>query len=148
MNNKLIRWCVVGLTKHFHERRGDYTLLLLDEKRTKLQNQPYYAELRIDGPSIKQITSNYFVLSVDINVLISIFDNQKDFYKSSDLVGWFSAAYTNSINILNDEFETLGCFRLHNDGILVTDHGLVDKDSPLRQISIQGHYDMSLESLE
>lgn len=150
MSIKTIRWSKASLIKHFRDTVSTSAYLHVEgEDRSKLKGKVTYGELRIDGPVIKQPSSNLYILAVEINILISSFGQNGNFYSLDDLVGVFSAAFTNNIGVYKlPENDFVGCYTLDRDGIFPAIFGTVDADAKLQQATVEGHYQMQLKTLE
>ena len=120
INAQWFRWVHASINKHFEGRRGIYPLYLEGDERVESDTEDF-AELRIDGPMIKNPHKDYRYLDVEINVLLQSVMDPKSLYKLQDIVGVFSHAFTNLINVNRygngalDDDSLLGWFYLQRD---------------------------------
>ena len=150
MNPNIARWCKSSIVKHFSDRITSTSLYVEGQDRSILDGKSQYIELRIDGPVIKQPSKNHFILSVEINCLITLIGQDGNVYTVDDLIGKAVSAFTNNIPVYKYPIpgDYLGCFVLDSDGIFPANFGTVDPDAKMTQVSVEGHYKMILDSLE
>lgn len=142
------KWITASLIKHF-KANVSTPLYYHGENPNLTKGKKSYFELRIDGPSIKQPSRTYFKVYVEVNVLISVYDNEGNIYKIENLIGEISAAFNNTIPVYKLPEDTLvGCLTLNKDGIFPAKFGEVDPDLKLQQATVEGHYEIQLETLE
>ena len=147
-----VRWCYASINKYFDDRKGQHELYLEGDKRTQ-QDEVEFAELRIDGPSIKRLARSCFYLNVEINVLCATHLDPRHHYTAQKMVGIFTKIFTNNIPVYKygdgpfDDSSLLGCFRLLGGGgeaVDVNYFGIIKSDTKLLQTSIEGHYRLEL----
>lgn len=152
INAQWFRWVHASINKHFEDRRGDYPLYLEGDERVESDTEDF-AELRIDGPMIKNPHKGYRYLDVEINVLLQSVMDPKNMYKVQEIVGLFSHAFTNLINVNKygngplDDDSLLGCFHLQRDkkeGVVINYFGIIRQDTRITQATIEGHYRLEL----
>ena len=148
MNKNWTRWISTSIYKHYDDRRDGIELYLEGTPRPKTQSVNRF-ELRIDGPAIAMITSGYFELFVEINLLVQTSKTETDPYKQVKNTGIGQIAFTAAIPIYKygngvDDNRTiqLGCLQLDSEIIttpfLATPEGLL-------YTTIEGTYKMYLE---
>lgn len=147
-----VRWCYESINKHFDDRKGSYELYIEGDIRT-LQDEAEFAELRVDGPFIGYLQKNLFFLDIEINVLCQSHVDPDNHYSPQDMVGVFSKAFSNIIEVRKygndplDDGSLLGCFHLQrsrNEKIDVGYFGIVRTDTKIVQTTIEGHYRLEL----
>lgn len=143
-----IRWTHASVNKHFEDRKGIYDLYLEGDERT-LQEKAEFAELRLDGPFITQPHKDYYILNIEINVLIQTHMDSKKLYKTYDASGNFLKAFSNSICAYKygdgplDDQSLWGVYRLSSrlpNNIDVNHFGIIKEDTRLTQTTLEGHY--------
>ena len=149
----LPRWTFASVSKHFDARKATEHLFI--EGQDRLTNKERdWLELRMDGPFVKEVSSNFFFLDIEINVLISATMNETDYHVIHTLVGIAAAAFTNQIQAFKlgdrpqDDQTLLGCYLLRTEGreaVIISHFGMIDSDKRLVQASVEGHYRLELE---
>jgi len=155
INPHWLRWTVASIATHFNAAKGAYPLYLEGDERDtdELKN---FAELRIDGPFVKTLQGGLFYLDIEVNVLIQSKMDPENLYLGLTVAGVFAAAFVNVIKAYkygtgNDDDDTLlGCYRLrdtrNDNSIDISQFGIIQKDTRLTQITIEGHYRMELQT--
>jgi hypothetical protein len=108
-----------------------------------------YAEFRIDGPNTR-FYSGVVRLDVDINVIMSSKQDNRDLDKIYRMSGIFHEAFTETIPIYklgngpdDNAEELLGCLSI-SDQVKYNYFGIVDKDIKLEQASLLARYHLEL----
>jgi len=146
------RWMFASISKHFDARKQNEHLFI--EGQDRLTNEETdWLELRMDGPSQKEVSKGCFQFDIEINVLLSSVMNEKDYHKIFKLVGVAAAAFTNTIDIfklgngVDDDDTFLACARLrfeNRESVQISHFGQIDPDKRLVQATVEGHYRMEV----
>ena len=159
-NPNWTRWFFASITEHFssnvmtpnsipfitegiHERDDDF---MSEEDR---------AEIRINGPFSQELSSNYWRLWIDINILVTSYFGGaiKDAYTLERNVGFIHEFADTSIPIrkygsgVDDDGSLLGCLRprsAKNDSVRIIHFGQLNTVDRLKQAQVDGRYFMYL----
>ena len=153
-NANWVRWIVSSIQQYFETNKQGIELFFEGTPR-ETKDEKDFAEVRIDGPHITEISKNYFLLKVDVNILVQSTMDEEDFHRIHTNVGKLVSVMTN-IPIykygdgVDDDDSLLGCLRLVQDAqgrepILVARLGQIEPTTPIEQVDIEGHYKMHLE---
>jgi len=113
-------------------------------------------ELRIDGPRSTELSSNYWELYTEINVLIQSTMDDDDSHRLLRSVGSVKAAFS-IIQIfkfgdgVNDDQTLLGCMKIlmdprRREHLETHMLGQIGDDTELTQAMVEGHYKMCLRT--
>src|SRR4051812_28933495 len=118
IDQNLVRWMTASIYKWFDERKQSIPLFLEGADRTQ-QALLDYAELRLNGPFLTNPSEDFYNINVDINVLLTVSNDQADAYKLQRLIGIILIAYTRAINVYkfgtDGDDSLLGCLVLQNE---------------------------------
>lgn len=92
MNKNTSRWIVASITEYFRKIASTYIDFVSEDEEHDVSNKNSWAELRIDGPRYKQVSVNSYVISVDIDILITNHLSKADMFEIHELAGLFEAA--------------------------------------------------------
>ena len=140
------RWILTSAFTHFTARVGE-NLVLDGMDRDGLEDDPLFAEFRMDGPRYQQLTTNYYRLWFAFNIVVTSAIDPVDLTKKHDLIGDIVNAFTLELAInrygdgVGDDDSLLECATLDRDApIRVNQLGQIDKDIRIEQATIEGHY--------
>jgi len=151
------RWLFASISQHFYDGIGTLLPLYIeaqwrgDVERTT----PDFAELRIDGPYITEVSNNYWRHYLEVNVLIhsSIGTNYHMIHTSTGLI---CSIFTDIDlykygNTINDDDSIFGCLKLLQDSrgrdrIQVSHYGQIEPNLKEVQATVEGHYEVFLEN--
>lgn len=156
MGPNISRWIISSIANYFDTNKGDYVLFVEGFQKS---TQARWAELRVDGPFLKEVSKGCFYYDVEINLILSSVKNHEDGYGLVQMAGYFQALFvdipvfkndyiTNPDPIINDG-SLLGCLRLNTDKreyLRVNHFGQVRPDTDLFQSSVEGHYRLVLDT--
>lgn len=147
------RWIFASTSKHFQDRLGSLAFYIEGQERTK-QTTTDLIEYRMDGPYETEVNKDYWELYIEISILVQATKDGKDFHRIHRNVGLVAAAFTSIPvyklgNSVDDDQSLLGCLELvqnvgHHERIQINHFGQIEKDTPLLQSSVEGHYKMHL----
>lgn len=149
-NENWIRWIKASIARHFKPCNTNFFVEGFQRNTDKL---PEWVELRLDGPSCRQLSKNTWQFDVTINLLIVVNGGQNA-YRMEEIQGEVSKPFTDCLEIFRlgekepDDQTQLGCMILQTAGrdkIDVTNYGKLKPDISQSQSSIEGHYIMLLD---
>lgn len=108
------------------------SLVVENQDDNKLNANVY--TLRIDGPYVQPVASNEYVLSFDLDVLITI-QKQRNALKISQLAGHLQALLLDGFNVA-----PYGCFA--SSSVEILNYGQADKNAPLLCTSVAGNFSL------
>jgi hypothetical protein len=146
----LVRWITASIYKRFYEARGSLEMYVEGQPARTTQDNADYYELRLDGPNIKEVSNNYFLVYLEVNVLITT-KVQSNLLNHDNHIGTIVSAFTaGPLHIYkygdgdDDDGSFVGCLRLLQDkrnALEVNRFGIIDKSTSLRQATVEGHYE-------
>jgi len=143
------RWTLIAFNLAANAVKTDeYPVYIEGDSRTTalLRN---FAEVRLDGPNIEEVSKGCFKLSSTFNLLINSKVDADDLYSLERILGQFQKAFTNGLDVFKlgggpDDDETLlGCYLLKSE-IEVNKFGLIQDGIELMQATIEARYEMTL----
>ncbi len=150
-------WIVTSLAVYFKEIADDVGIEFLVagiDERESGKIKVDYAELRINGPFIRQLSEGYFRLDVDSNILFSDFiSGSENPYKLIAWAGKFQQAAERSIPVYRygpdasvDDGSLLGCLSVRGgkNGSNIYQFGQVNANDRVRQVSVDTRHWMFL----
>jgi len=148
------RWILASIQKHFDDRRDGLKLFVEGTYRNTSEDANFI-ELRVDGPSLTEISKDWWKIYVEVNILVQATMSDTDFHKIYTDVGTVLAAFTN-IELFKygtesyDNGSQFGCLRLLSDArgkqpVRIYNFGQVETSIPLMQSTLEGHYVTNLE---
>lgn len=121
------------------------------EKRTTDLSQSDKAEIRVNGPYLREASKGFWVASVGVNVHLTVRMDGPNAYKLQNWCGIFLEAMSGNIPLLQlgDQSDTgaqFGCLRIEDskDPIRVIHFGQVDKTDLVRQSVVDARYVVEL----
>jgi len=163
-NPNWARWIFASLADYLKKvaQANDVAVMVegLDERSSQFMEAADRVEIRITGPSVRELSHNYWVLKVDANVLLSSrFDgpDTRNRYTFTQLAGIFQSAMDAAIAIYRygsqsgDDETLVGCLSPlsgRQDAVKVFHFGQVNETDGLRQSMIDAKYVMELSDNE
>jgi hypothetical protein len=156
MDSNWPRWIKASVNRAFDQdiRVASGLPLFIEGTDRRTEDLQTYAELRIDGPTITELSKGYWQFEITIDVLVNSKRNDEDIYTLERAVGNVLAAFKHSISVfkfgdgLNDNpTELLDCLILlprAKDSIIVTNFGQTDIAVRLFQTTVEASYRMNL----
>jgi hypothetical protein len=156
----LIRWIQSSLYSWFNDQLKDKITVFIEttehvDKNGKITTKlPTWAEMRIDGPIVRQIHGRDKYV-VTMNFLVETQLTGSNLYTHSNSVGLVYASFAPSITVfklgegIDDDQSPIGCFDLDTDEvdpIVIHNFGQLDPDVKLTQSTIEAHYCMYLDT--
>lgn len=150
MNQNWNRWVYASCADYFETNKGSYNLCL-DNDRVNKNDFDLWVDLAVVGPSVEELSRNYYRLDVTIMLVLTEIPNDQDAYRLRQMVGYFASLF-GTIPIyrygLTDDVENndslLGCLQL-NGKVEVNNFGEPSPDTKLMQATVRGNFRMYLE---
>ena len=152
------RWIFATVSKHFTDASqvAGTPLFIEGQHRDTSKLKDFY-ELRLDGPTLREVSKGCWILRIEINILATSVMNDSNYHTIHQLVGNAAAAFEKAITVLKygnnpqDDKTFVGCLQLIQDRetrdfIEINHFGQVDVKTKLMQASVEGHYKMVLET--
>jgi hypothetical protein len=151
MNKNWPRWVKASFSKHFADifTAGTKTLYCEGDDRDTAKNKNF-AEFRMDGPRLREVSKNYWEFFVPVNILVTTSMDDQNVYTHEDLVGFVGSGFTRTIQVFklgngpDDSPSTvLLCMELQGDKqnpLRINRFGQVDTTTRLLQSTVEGHY--------
>lgn len=148
MNSNWPRWTFASFAKHFDDNKQT-VFLYVDgtDRATALLKD--FAEFRIDGPKIKQVSRRDWELEVTVNILVQSTMDDKDAYKLQRSIGIMAAAFTPSVigYEYGDSGNEFACFQLMSGSgqilgfdVRINHFGIIDTEVRKQQATVEGRY--------
>lgn len=146
------RWVFASISKHFSDQfqAAGVPLFVEGDDRDTAQLQDF-AEFRMDGPRIRELSKGYFRLYVPVNILVHSSMNDQSTHRLHTTLGKALEAFSDSITVFKlgadpviDDGTSLVCMvqmREKLDELRVNHFGQVDTTSRIQQASVEGHYE-------
>ena len=142
------RWTLIAFNKAADaQKTADYPVYIEGDERTTMLLRNF-AEVRLDGPDMKQVSKDVHYLDVTFNLLINS-KISNNLYELEETLGNFQKAFSNGIDVYkngngdNDDDSLLGCYLLQ-DEIEVNKFGIIENDTRLTQATLEARYRMTL----
>ncbi len=155
------RWVQASLAKYLKDvaDTNGYASLVeeLEERTTDFIESTQRLEIRMNGPFTRQLSANFYLMDVDVNVLIfSHMDGTMDnVYGGIDMAGIMAQAISDPIpvfkygNGIGDDQSQIGCLTLRDgprEGVKVLHFGEIDRVSRLRQMGVDASLKLEISS--
>ena len=153
LRENLPRWLFASLSTHFKENTGGVVTHIDGENRLPDQGQDF-AEFRMDGPRITELSAGEFYVWVAVNILIQHTQKEEDFHGIQRSFGLILEAFNRQIAIFkygnggDDDQSKLTCVNLVQrkpQDIQVNNFGIIDMSLGLQQGTIEAHYETYLQ---
>jgi hypothetical protein len=158
LNPNWSRWIMSSVADYFKSVTDILILPLLTEgvdEREPEKIHYNHAELRINGPFIIEPSHNYYILNVDINILLTEIMGTKQAYDITTWCGAIQTAMEGPINVFRygseegDDQAWIGCLvprQGRNDSNRVIHFGQISRVDRVRQSEVDGRLKMELFS--
>lgn len=151
------RWILASISTHFKVAILDvFSLPMFVEGQHRETNKDQaWFEVRVDGPFQRQQQKDCWLLTVEVNCLISTSIDDFNFHDHRQNTGNVSSGFANCINVFRfgdsnpvpDDQTLLGVLKLRKgeEGRVITTHfGQLEPRVKMQQTTIEGHYEMQL----
>ncbi len=148
INPNWSRWMMASIAKHFGDGANGVTFYV-EGDTINFEQKIQWVEFRMDGPTIEELSQNFYRVEVCVNLLLTDVLNNADLYSLQKLVGAFSALFKSSICIFkygtgtDDDDSLLGCVEMSKpprDKVQIDYFGKVGPASDLQQATMEAHY--------
>jgi hypothetical protein len=155
MNTNWARWLTISAYKAFQTMADANDLhMFIEGQERETQDHVQYFEVRTDGPHIKKVSSNYFKLDFEINVLFSVHMSKVTMYGPQELAGLLEVAMTDICvyrygDGSDDDDTLLGVLQLvvdKNNSVRTNQFGKIRSDTDLVQGTVEGTFKMHLKT--
>lgn len=158
-NPNWARWVFASVAVYLKQVAEDANVPVivegLDDRADAFQRATDRVEIRINGPFTREPSKGYFLLQVDVNVLLtSRYDDEKNLYTPIKYLGLFHEAMDSVIPVFkfglepgDDEDEQIGCLSPRvgrNESVRVLHFGQIDKTDRVKQSAVDARYFMEL----
>ena len=154
LDQNLTRWIIASVSQHFMDRRQGLTVFMEGQVRDT-RTLKDFLELRVDGPSMTELSKGYWRVFIEINVLVQSAQDNADYHRIYESVGIAAAAFTGTLSIYKygdkagDDDSLVGCMQLQGDRskterIQISHFGQVEPETGVFQSSVEGHYAVNL----
>lgn len=152
INPNWSRWVWASVTKFMDENKGPYFMFI--EGQTRLTDgKEVFFEFRMDGPSIREPSNNYFVFDITINFCLQVAIDNYDAHKFMRCFGWVQSMFRPCIPVYkfgngpqDDPNFLIGNFILKNsreiDIVKGLQLGQIDPVMRLMQGTVEARYRM------
>lgn len=149
------RWIKSSFNVHFAAYAQAGQLPLYIEGATRDTNdQISFAEMRLTGPVITELSKGYWDVAITVDILIDQKMVKNDIYAFDRNIGTMLIGFTTDISVFklgtgvdDDPDGLLGCMSLTpsaQESIIVTNFGAPNKDMKVLQATIEATYRMNL----
>lgn len=149
-NPNWARWTYSSFAQYFTTAIAPFPLFIEGQDR-RTNDKTDYAELRIDGPFMKECSKGYWELVIEISILVVGYINETDLWKQSRNCGLVSSTFQ-AVSMKNfgnaDPPMDIGCYEIFTDGrdrILISNFGQINADSQMLQSTVDAKYRMTLQ---
>lgn len=156
MNPDWIKWILISLSNYFDSHKETINLFIQGAERN--QDQAEGAEFSTNGPFFFNPSRGYWIIDIDVNILITVFKNDSDIYKMQRFQGIISKSFASMIpvykydnptdpNAETLEYELLGCLKLYGgrgDDIVILNFGEIAPNIRALQSVMSGTYRIEL----
>lgn len=148
------RWIRASISKHFVDGKGTNNYLFLEGQDRDTSLKADWAELRQMGPWMQEVSKDYWLFDMRINLFIACGIDQTDLYKMQRLQGIYAPLFVNTIPVLrlgtgpDDDQTLMECLQLsplRHEQIQILNFGQVnttDHVTRMEQSAIQAKYRM------
>lgn len=154
MDDRFPRWLMSSLSVYFSDVATAIPLTYYVEgvdERSDETMEEQHAELRISGPFVTKVSSNYWRVHVDINVMLTDYMTltQENSYEIATWGGKFLEAMLQKIPIYQygDGGALVGCLTVRrgfSDPVRLIHFGQVSRVDRVRQAVVDGKFEMIL----
>ena len=143
-NSNWPRWIFSSLTQYFQAIADAYPITLhIEGIERDTTDKETFLELRIDGPTTKEISHDYYRLDVTVEILWSVDMTSTDFHEPWRVKGAVINAF-DDICITETDGTHLGTLILKSE-VRVADYGQIKEDVPIVQGTVAANFEMYLE---
>ena len=148
------RWIFTSAVTHFNSRRVELPLFVEGSDKTGRRRDTDYAEFRLNGPFYKELSKDYWYITIDINVLVITLTDPKDAFKCERNIGKVCRMFDDKFSVFKlgdepqDTKQFLECAIMEMEGLtggIQTFHyGKVDPTVAVVEASVEATYKLYL----
>lgn len=162
MNPRWNIWVHSSINKHMKAvalANGAIPIIMegIDDRTDNFMEQAHFVEVRVTGPHIRQMSKDYFLLNVDLNIFVTSNFGEvgSNRYEQNRIVGVFQNTMEDRIPIYRygtedeDDGTELGCLSpipKNNDFIRAFHFGQVNDTDRKKQAAVDAKYYMNLRT--
>ena len=161
VNPNWARWVFASVATYLRDIAKEAKLPVLveglDDRTNEFMEATDRCEVRITGPYTREVSRNYFQVTLLVNVLFtSHYEEQKNQYAILNAIGVFHEAMDGPIAVYkygngpdDDEHELVGCLipaNGKNDSVRVLHFGQTDPTTRLKQSMVDASYKMEIST--
>jgi len=152
------RWLFASIADRFKTTATDNKIPLLiegiEDRTSEKIRQVDHAELRINGPTTREVSKGYFELDLNVNIILQSYMTEENAYTIIQNAGVFFAAmgpievYKHG-NGPDDDGSFLGCLSLREDlsePRFISHFGQLKEDVRLRESMVGGKFQICLQN--
>lgn len=151
------RWIFSSISDHFQTAAdaASYPLFIEGQHRDT-NKQTDYLELRQDGPSMVEVSNGVWIITIEVNILVTAGMDDADYSKIHDGVGVTANAFDRTIPVYrygtgaNDDDSLVGCLHLDQSlrgdkrTVQIRHFGQINPKDMLMQATVEAMYTMTL----
>ena len=152
LKSSLPKWIYLSCAKHFDSNISGLTTFVEGFEERDLSGESSWVEIRIDGPDIREVSKDTYIIESEINLLVATHFSPIAPSDHAVNVGKAVAAFTDFNvykygNTAEDTGASLEIFRLkpladNSDRIRVANMGQIDPQLKLLQTTVSGQFRM------
>jgi len=154
----LPRWIMSSLAVYFKDVADDISLTFyvegVDERSIDTMEEEH-AELRVDGPFLREISNSYWRVHVDVNIMLTDYMSMstENAYTINNWGGAFLVAMMDPIPIYrlgtgaSDDGSLIGCLTQRtgfSEPVRLIHFGQISREDRIRQAVVDGRFEMYL----
>ena len=138
------RWIFSSASQHFQAvADANSVLMFIENVERQTTKETKHIEFRLDGPSVIELSHNYYKLDIGVNILYSVDMDNENFHEPQRLIGLITEAMTDiCIHKYGDGETFLGTMILKSTR--TSNFGQVKEDSQIIQGTVDGFYELYL----
>lgn len=157
-NKNWPRWIFASIADHFKAAADENEIPLLiegiEDRTSEKIRKISHAELRVNGPVVRELSKNYFYLTVNVNVILQSMMTEENGYDIIQDCGVFLEAMGpfdvfKHGNGPEDDGTFLGCLDLRtdvNEAVFVAHFGQLNQETRIRESMVGGKYQIFLQN--
>lgn len=157
-NSNWNRWIRASVNTHFYNNLPPFVAadrIIVEGAPKGLLEDDTYIEIRMDGPKWREVSKNFFILKIEVNLLLTIIiGSAKNLYESETILGHVNTLVS-TIPVfklggeVGDDGSQIGCLELKDseprDWTTTSDFGQIEPTLPIRQETVEAHYTIEIE---
>jgi hypothetical protein len=145
------RWIKASASVTFKANLGSLPLYVEGQERFTNKDGDF-CEFRLDGPWLRQVSNNFWVIDIEVNVLVNCVPDPSNIYKIELLIGQVQNAFQDVFYVkkygseTGDDQTDVGYFQRadRQQAFRVNKFGQLNPKTKLIQASVEARYRMTL----